>query len=135
MLMICIVSSYHEDTAPSLSSSAPLSSYCSPFALCRRSGSRASLGFVRFSLNHAVLRYMAKSISRYFLPRRVAARRHKFFFQRGRIVTLGLRACTRSTSTVALRFFGGPRQIDGNGQASLNTKMFFYGRFVPYDTE
>ena len=51
----------------------------------------------------------------------------------GRIVTLGLRACTRST--VALRFFGGPRQIDGNGQASLNTKDVFCGRFVPYDTE
>ena len=66
--------------------------------------------------------------------RRFAARRHKFFFQRGRIVTLGLRACTRSSDycTVALRFFGGPRQIDGNGQASLNTKDVFCGRFVPY---
>ena len=32
-----------------------------------------------------------------FGRRRVAARRHKFFFQRARIVTLGLRACTRSS--------------------------------------
>ena len=74
--------------------------------------------------------------------RRVAARRHKIFFQRGRIVTVHwvcepVYTCVILVvaTTVALRFFGGPRQIDGNGQASLNTKDVFCGRFVPYDTE